>query len=192
MSMSHDLFPDTDTPTKAGKRRIALRAAAVVGAAALVGAATAGSALAAVGAGTPVAHFTLAQKNTTPGTIFSETSVANNQWVDSYQLDFQADGNLVVYFNVHIQSTGANTRTALWATGQNSNVKQLDWSQSGYLKLENASGTALCTLGAGKPAPGGVAQLQQDGNFVFYTTGGTATWATGTESDTSQTKSACF
>ena len=190
MSMSQEL--PLEAPIRFGMRRFALRAAAVVGSAALVGAATAGSALAAVGAGTTVAKFTLAQANTTPGTVFSVTASANSQWVDSYELDFQADGNLVVYFNVHIQSTGANTKTALWATGQNSNVKLLDWSQSGYLKLESAYGITLCTLGASNPAPGGVAQLQQDGNFVFYTTGGTATWATGTEGDTSQNKHACF
>jgi hypothetical protein len=190
MSMSQEL--PLEAPIRSGMRRFALRAAAVVGSATLVGAATAGSALAAVGAGTTVAKFTLAQANTTPGTVFSVTASANSQWVDSYELDFQTDGNLVVYFNVHIQATGANTTTALWATGQNSNVKLLDWSQSGYLKLESAYGITLCTLGASNPAPGGVAQLQQDGNFVFYTTGGTATWATGTESDTSQTKHACF
>ncbi|MFE6750221.1 hypothetical protein ACFVGM_30520 [Kitasatospora purpeofusca] len=116
-------------------------------------------------AGTPVTvgSFVLAQADWAPGTE------ARNAW---YSLKFQTDGNLV------LRDPAGNL---LWASGTyNRGVTDLDFSYQGYIALKNSSGATICTLGAANPAPGGVANLQTDGNFVFRNAGGAATWATGT------------
>lgn len=175
---------------RSGLRRSALRGAAILGALGLLGAATAASASAAVGAGTTVADFTLAQGNWSQGT-YVDVLTSNSAAIKAgYRIWFQTDGNVVVYDEGYDVDSGWS-RTATWASGQNSSVKQLDWSQYGYLKLLDGSGNVLCRIGSGTPAPGGIARLQTDGNFVFYTTGGTATWASGTYSGHTGTKDAC-
>ncbi|HEY3611561.1 MAG TPA: hypothetical protein VGL06_28965 [Pseudonocardiaceae bacterium] len=71
-------------------------------------------------------------------------------------------------------------------------MTDLDWSQSGYIKLLNSSGGIVCTVGALSPAPGGVAQVQDDGNFVFYDTSGNPTWATATNGPRQGNLDYCF
>ncbi|MFI9271238.1 hypothetical protein ACIGXM_11075 [Kitasatospora sp. NPDC052896] len=91
-------------------------------------------------------------------------------------MTLQPDGNPVVY-----KMALDLPATPLWASGTNGKgVTHLDWSQSGYVKSENASGGIVCTIGALNPAPGGHAEMRNDGNFVFYNSAGQATWASGT------------
>jgi hypothetical protein len=59
-------------------------------------------------------------------------------------------------------------------------VDRLDWSQDGYIKLMSGS-TVQCTIGKLNSAPGGHAEVQADGNFVFYKNDNqTAAWSSGT------------
>jgi len=124
----------------------------------------ASAAPATVGPGFTAASFTLQQADWRCNSIIRSATV---------KLVFQCDGNLVLYL--------LSNNTPLWATGTyGSGVTDLDWSQSGYLKLLNSSGGTVCTVGALSPAPGGIAQVQNDGNFVFYDTSGNPTWYTAT------------
>lgn len=137
---------------------------------------TAGSAYATEGPGDIVAYFRLQQGDWS----------CSNQVYESIEvlLEFQCDGNLVLY--------SVDSGKALWASGTSGKgVTDLDWSQSGYIKLENSKGTVVCTIGATDPAPGGVAIVQDDGNFVFYNTAGNATWASDTNGEKQGTKDYC-
>ncbi|WP_329564359.1 hypothetical protein [Kitasatospora sp. NBC_01266] len=151
--------------TRQRVRRAVTKAALVGTAVAAALSLTATGANATVGAGIQTATFTLAQGNWSSNYA---TYNANN----GYEIILQTDGNFVLY---------NGNGTALWASGTDGKgVTQLDWSQSGYVKLLNSSNGVVCTLGALSPAPGGQAVLQNDGNFVFYNTAGNATWATNT------------
>jgi hypothetical protein len=130
-------------------------------------------AFATVGAGVQAGTFTLAQADWSCGQ-------AATDWLGSsgFMLEFQCDGNLVLY------ALGPESETPIWASGTDTTAAKkpvtLDFSASGYIKLIDSAGTIVCTMGALNPAPGGQAVVQNDGNFVFYNTSGTATWATGT------------
>ncbi|WP_052681793.1 hypothetical protein [Saccharothrix sp. ST-888] len=116
-----------------------------------------------------VATFTLAQPDWQAG---QSGAGANNLLTG---LNFLDDGNLVLY------GYDGETDYPLWASGTSGKgVTHLDWSKSGYVKLLDASDNVVCTLGKLNPAPGGHAEVQDDGNFVFYDTNGNATWSTGT------------
>ncbi|MEV6212349.1 hypothetical protein [Kitasatospora sp. NPDC051914] len=151
--------------------------------AALVGTAIAGAlglTATTASADASVANFTLAQRDWTPG---SHASADNGM----SELTFQADGNLVLY-----KYTGADAYP-VWASGtKGKGVVRVDWSKSGYVKLFNASGGIVCTLGALNPAPGGHAKLKDDGNLVFYNTSGKATWSTGTSGSTRGNLNYCY
>jgi len=96
----------------------------------------------------------------------------SNNWTAAYSssvhLVFQGDGNLVLY---------TNSGGVLWASGSyGQNVTDLDWSAStGGILLKHKDGSIACRIGAN--AQGGWAQVQDDGNFVFYNSQGSATWA---------------
>ncbi|MDH6139710.1 MULTISPECIES: hypothetical protein [Kitasatospora] len=130
---------------------------------------TATEANATVGAGIRSATFTLSQADWYPGT---------NGYTENfpYAIALQADGNFVL---TKWDSNGAPH--TIWASGTNGKgVTHIDWSQSGYAKLEDSNNNIVCTLGALNPAPGGQAVMQNDGNFVFYNSAGNPTWATNT------------
>ncbi|GJF31710.1 hypothetical protein KNE206_44100 [Kitasatospora sp. NE20-6] len=119
-----------------------------------------------------VANFTLAQSDWTAG----HSASADN---GMSQLILQSNGNLVLY-----KFTGADAYP-VWASGTNGHgVVRVDWSRSGYVKLLNSSGGIVCTMGALNPAPGGHAELRNDGNLVFLNSSGNATWDTGTSHGT--------
>jgi hypothetical protein len=161
--------------TPAPRRRAVLRSLAVCGIGAAAFGLAGGNAFA-VTAST-VASFTLQQSDwSNTGTYYDNGVVL---------LVFQSDGNLVLYS----EATG----NAVWASGTNGRgATDLDWSASGYIKIKNSSGTTLCTVGALNPAPGGVADVQSDGNFVFYNTSGTATWSSGTFGGRSGNLNYCY
>ncbi|MGE7435364.1 MULTISPECIES: hypothetical protein [Kitasatospora] len=116
-----------------------------------------------------VATFTLAQPDWQAG---GSGAGSNNLLTGLYLL---ADGNLVLY------GYDGEDQYPLWASGTSGKgVTTLDWSKSGYVKLMNSSGHIVCTMGALNPAPGGHAEIRDDGNFVFYDVNGNATWSTGT------------
>ncbi|MGW4959936.1 hypothetical protein ACWEPL_22185 [Nonomuraea sp. NPDC004186] len=97
------------------------------------------------------ARFTTAQPDWRPGQSTRSATVA---------LAFQQNGNLVL---VH-RSTGK----ALWASGtRDRGVVRLVWTNTGFIRLKNAAGNDVCTIGKLKPASGGHASIQDDGNFVF-------------------------
>lgn len=137
---------------------------------------TAGSAYATEGAGDIAAYFVLNQP---------DWSCSNEVYASmTAYLEFQCDGNVVLY--------NRDTGSAMWATGTaGKGVTDLDWSQSGYLKLEKSNGTVVCTVGATDPAPGGVVIVQDDGNLVFYNTSGNATWSSKTSGEKQGTKDHC-
>ncbi|BFV55419.1 hypothetical protein KCMC57_up05230 [Kitasatospora sp. CMC57] len=157
------------TPSKPGRstaRRRILRTALVGTAIACAIGLTATNASAAAF----VANFTLSQSDWTAG----DSASADN---GMSQLVLQSDGNLVLY-----KFTGADSYP-VWASGTyGDGVVRVDWSRSGYVKLLNSSGGIVCTLGALNPAPGGHAELRNDGNLVFLNSSGNATWDTGTSS----------
>ncbi|WP_157531919.1 MULTISPECIES: hypothetical protein [unclassified Kitasatospora] len=159
------------TPSKSGRstaRRRIVRAAFVGTAIASAIGLTATTA----SANAFIANFTLSQYDWTAG-----ASVGADNGMS--QLVFQSDGNLVLY-----KFTGAESYP-VWASGtRGDGVVRVDWSRSGYVKLLNSSGGIVCTLGALNPAPGGHAELRNDGNLVFLNTSGNATWSTGTSQGT--------
>ena len=157
--------------------RAVQRSLAVCGIGAAVFGLTAGNAFAVTT--TVVASFTLNQGD------WGGSSGYDNGVVS---LVFQSDGNLVLYRD--------SDNVALWASHTESGdpavrATDLDWSQSGYIKLKNSAGSVICTVGAGDPAPGGVADIQSDGNFVFYNTSGAATWASNTAGLTQGSRTYC-
>ena len=130
-------------------------------------------------ADTTCAYFTLDQPNWLAG------GPGPHSWnSSSIILNFQTDGNLVIY----ARNSNGTEGKALWASGTayyqlpsgTLPVTQLDWSSQGYIILQDTFGNTVCTIGAQGPnyAPGGAAVLQDDGNFVFYNTNHVATWAT--------------
>ncbi|BFV61198.1 hypothetical protein KCMC57_up63020 [Kitasatospora sp. CMC57] len=142
---------------------------AVVCTAAITVITTSGTEAMALPAGNTAANFTLPQPDWHAGDY-----AGNPDW--TAWLTFQSDGNLVLY-----SRPDQREDQPLWASGTNGmGVTRIIWSQSGYVKLINSSGGIVCTVGALSPAPGGVARLQSDGNFVFYDTNGSSTWASGT------------
>ncbi|MFJ1709816.1 hypothetical protein [Kitasatospora sp. NPDC088346] len=155
------IFSKSGTSTARGRLwRAALVCTAAAGALGLTGTTAM--------ADTSVATFTLAQPDWQTG----QSAGSNNELTGLY---FQADGNLVLY------GFDGEVDYPIWASGTNGKgVTRLDWSKSGYVKLLDSSGRIVCTLGALSPAPGGHADVQNDGNFVFYDTDGHATWSTGT------------
>jgi len=183
---------EVTTPVKQAKGRRAMRAGAVVGACAMAGVLTVGNAFASIPSGASlVANFTLAQGNWIQGETQYVYTVDTASLKAGYELTLQSDSNLVLY--AYSYDAGDTARTALWASGLDHShpVTQIDWSASGYAKLLDSAGTIVCTMGLDSEAPGGKAELQKDGNFVFYTTGGSATWATGTYNGDSATKDYC-
>ncbi|MFJ1709464.1 hypothetical protein [Kitasatospora sp. NPDC088346] len=147
-------------------RKAAVRTALVC-TAAVTALATSGTEAMALPGGITAARFTLPQPNWYAG---ASVSAGNNA-----RLTFQSDGNLVLYAVSDTQDW------PLWASGTDGmGVTHVNWSQSGYIKLENSTGGVVCTIGAPSPAPGGSARVQDDGNFVFYDTDGRPTWASGT------------
>ncbi|MEV4357940.1 hypothetical protein [Nonomuraea sp. NPDC049625] len=44
---------------------------------------------------------------------------------------------------------------------------RLVWTNTGFIRLKNAAGNDVCTIVKLKPASGGHASIQDDGNFVF-------------------------
>ena len=130
-------------------------------------------------ADTICAYFTYSQPNWLAGGPGPHTWNSS-----SIILNFQSDGNLVIY----ARNSNGTEGKALWASGTayyqltpgTNPVTQLDWSSQGYISLQDANGNVVCNIGAMGPnyAPGGTAVLQDDGNFVFYDTNHVATWAT--------------
>jgi hypothetical protein len=131
-------------------------------------------------ADTTCAYFTLAQPNWAAGGPGPHT------WNSSaIILNFQSDGNLVIY----LRNSNGTEGAPVWASGTAESeltaaglgdlpVTQLDWSAAGEIFLEDTNGGNVCTIGInGALAPGGSAVLQDDGNFVFYNTSHVATWA---------------
>jgi hypothetical protein len=166
--------PGDRSETSTPRRRAVLRSLAVCGVGAAAFGLAGGNAFAA--SNITVASFTLQQ------TDWSTDTGSDNGVV---WLVFQADGNLVLYSDT--------TGKAVWASGtEGKGATDIDWSASGYIKIKNSSGTTLCTVGAGNPAPGGVADIQGDGNFVFYNTSGTATWASGTNGGRTGNLNYCY
>ncbi|BFV61196.1 hypothetical protein KCMC57_up63000 [Kitasatospora sp. CMC57] len=148
-------------------RRAAVRTALVCTAAVTAITASGTEAMALPG-GATAASFTLAQPDWYAGASVSASFYT--------RLTFQSDGNLVLY------SVSDTQDSPLWASGTyGMGVTRMVWSQSGYIKLVNSSGGIVCTIGALSPAPGGIARVQNDGNFVFYDTDGDPTWASGTD-----------
>ncbi|GAA4629307.1 hypothetical protein GCM10023196_049510 [Actinoallomurus vinaceus] len=88
---------------------------------------------------------------------------------NSIYIKFQSDGNLVVYRQ--------RDNAVMWASGTwGRNVTDLDWSVSaGGILLKRADGSVVCQIGEG--ASTGRAQVQEDGNFVFYNDVSEATWS---------------
>ncbi|MDH6112369.1 hypothetical protein P3T36_003780 [Kitasatospora sp. MAP12-15] len=161
-------FRTTKTTTTTRKR--VTRAALVVTAIGSALALAAGPAL----ADSTAAGFNLSQPDWYAGASTYSSSV---------NLQFQSDGNLVLYVN------GGGP---IWASGsEGRGVTHVDWSQSGYVKLLNSGNGVVCELGQGNPAPGGWASVQDDGNFVFYNSSGRATWASNTQFETGSTVDAC-
>ncbi|BFV61197.1 hypothetical protein KCMC57_up63010 [Kitasatospora sp. CMC57] len=137
-----------------------------------------GSEATALPSGYTAANFTLAQP---------DWQARYSYGTLSHSLVLQEDGNFVLY------AVNGTRVTPLWASGTDgTGVTRLVWSQSGYVKLINSSGGIVCTIGALSPAPGGVARLQSDGNFVFYDTNGSSTWATGTSGGSVGNRNYCF
>ncbi|MEV4614119.1 hypothetical protein AB0K43_16215 [Kitasatospora sp. NPDC049258] len=109
------------------------------------------------------ATFTLGQGDWWAGSSVSSSNT---------HLDFQSDGNLVLY---------ANSGRVLWASGTDGRgVTHVDWSASGYVKLQDSNNNTLCTVGKLSPAAGGRAMVQDDGNLVFYRSNGSVAWASDT------------
>ncbi|MFE0458535.1 hypothetical protein ACFW1A_04630 [Kitasatospora sp. NPDC058965] len=162
--------------TTNGKGRRRLLRAGVTAVAAASALCLAGSN--AMAADTQAASFTLSQGDWYPGSSYAVGSGYSGSTYLTTTLTFRSDGNLVL-----IQNDG-DQPAVVWASGTaNKGVVRLDWSQSGYVKLLNSSGGTVCTMGALNPAPGGHAEVQGDGNLVFYNTSGHATWSTGTYGD---------
>ncbi|MFE2283732.1 hypothetical protein ACFXDJ_06105 [Streptomyces sp. NPDC059443] len=90
---------------------------------------------------------------------------------NSIYIKFQSDGNLVAY--------RGRDNAVMWASGTyNDGVVTLVWSAStGGIKLMRANGVNACTIRGNNGASGGWAQVQDDGNFVFYKSNGVADWA---------------
>ncbi len=131
----------------------------------------------AMAADTQAATFTLSQPDWYPGNYAVGSGYAGSIHLTT-TLTFRSDGNLEL-----IQNDG-DQPAVVWASGTaNKGVVRMDWSQSGYIKLLNSSGGTVCTMGALNPAPGGHAEVQGDGNLVFYNSSGHATWSTGTSGD---------
>ncbi|GAA1983286.1 hypothetical protein GCM10009838_51220 [Catenulispora subtropica] len=125
-------------------------------------------------ADTIVANFTLSFPDTYPGTTW---------YSGNFELTFQSDGNLVLYRWTDWK--------VMWATGTwgydggKGPATRIDWSSSGWAQIYNKYGERICYLAhnnanGGPYAPGGRAMLQDDGNFVFYTTADQPNWSTGT------------
>ncbi|KJK58402.1 hypothetical protein [Saccharothrix sp. ST-888] len=143
-------------------RKTLTRAAMVCTAAAAVIGLTGTNAMAAGDWDATAANFTLNQPDWYAGNSANSSSA---------NLVFQSDGNLVLY---------ANDGRALWASGTyGQGVNHVDWSASGYIKLQHDNDT-ICTIGKLNSAPGGRAVVQADGNFVFYQANGSPAWSSGT------------
>lgn len=117
------------------------------------------------------ARFTTSQYDWTQGKQWGSYPVSSAPGPNDVILKFQTDGNLVLY--------RARDNAVMWASGWNPNVKILDWSASaGGILLEDSNHNVLCTITGTSSASGGWAQVQSDGDFVFYNPSGQATWAT--------------
>ena len=106
-----------------------------------------------------------AKNNTTWGSwVLSQGPTYN-----SIYIDFRADGDLLVIRQ--------RDKAVMWASGtSNIGVTDLDWSSAaGGILLKNAKGSVICQIGGG--ASTGHAQVQEDGNFVFYNDLNEATWS---------------
>ncbi|MDH6129085.1 hypothetical protein [Kitasatospora sp. GP82] len=155
-------------------RKTVIRAATVCTAAVAVVGLAGTNAMAAGDYDSTAAYFTAGQGDWYAGYNTNSSSV---------NLVFQSDGNLVLYTN--------DGSRALWASGSyGQGVNHVDWSQSGYIKLQHDNDT-ICTIGKSNPAPGGHAVVQADGNLVFYRADGSAAWSSGTNGLSQGTANYC-
>ncbi len=130
-------------------------------------------------ADTRCAYFTTSQPDWAPGTTWGSWPNGGYVGPNAVYIDFQTDGNLVL--------RNGRTGNAVWASGTwGTGVTRLDWSASASgIVLYKYDGSIECTI-AGYNASGGWAQVQDDGNFVFYNSSGAAEWATSWGWGTSQ------
>ncbi|MEV0381211.1 hypothetical protein [Nonomuraea sp. NPDC050643] len=122
------------------------------------------------------ARFTTAQPDWRPGQSAQSATVA---------LVFQRDGNLVL--------VQRGSGKPLWASGtRDRGVVRLVWTSTGFIRLKNAAGNDVCTIGKTRPAAGGHASVQDDGNLVFYKPNGVPSWASDTDGLKQGTTNYCF
>ncbi|MFI9276245.1 hypothetical protein ACIGXM_37065 [Kitasatospora sp. NPDC052896] len=152
--------------------------------------------LAAVGVSTGAAVAMLFA-NSLPAAAASQTMALNDAaygcgWAStssSVHLVFQCDGNLVLYRN----SDGH----AMWASGSyssgGSQPNTIRFQNRGFVELTMGLAN-VCGFGdnsIGHDATGGYAVVQDDGNFVVYTSGGSAVWQSGTYGNQQGSTNAC-
>jgi hypothetical protein len=125
-------------------------------------------------ADTRCAYFVTSQPDwqAASNTTWGSWPLSGQPGPNSIYIKFQSDGNLVVY--------RARDNAVMWASGTwNDGVVSLDWSAStGGIKLMRADGVNACTIRGDNGASGGWAQVQDDGNFVFYKSNGAADFST--------------
>jgi hypothetical protein len=168
--------------TKIRKGRTLARAATFCG----IVAATTGLLVTTASADTTCAYFLTSQPDWSAAnnTSWGSWPLGSAWGPSSIYIRFQSDGNLVVYR----QSDNA----VMWASGTYGiGVTDLDWSSAaGGILLKNAKGSVICQVGSG--ASTGHAEVQNDGNFVFYNDIGEATWSIwGTPNPAPYTRNYC-
>lgn len=121
----------------------------------------------------------------------ADWSCGHEVWTATAELKFQCDGNLVIYnFSGH----------ALWATGTygSHQATRVDFSASGGdIELYNSGNSRICRIGAwdifGRTeALGGYASMQDDGNFVIYSSTNHAVWSSETYQGRQGTVHQCY
>jgi hypothetical protein len=106
----------------------------------------------------------------------SSTAMLMYQYRDScdgrFRFQLQGDNNLVLY----------GPRGAMWARGQNSGANKASMQGDGNFVLYRPNGSGETAVWASGTAGhnGAFLVVQNDGNVVIYTPGGTPVWATGT------------
>lgn len=105
------------------------------------------------------------------------------RWVTNctkYKLEFQTDGNLVLY-----NSSGR----VIWATGTEGRGAKLQVQGDGNVVLYNSSYQPIWATDTDRN-PGAFLSVQTDGNLVLYKGDGRPIWATGTDGGRTKTVSA--
>jgi hypothetical protein len=120
-----------------------------------------------------------------PGVVFT-TSQPHTWSSTTVHLAWQSDGNLVLSCN----SNTSHPNMALWASNTSGNTnQQIDFGGGGStpfgvgsidIYFNDVFGPVV-TWEAGVTEPGDYAYVQNDGNFVVYSSSGQPLWATGTE-----------